>query len=79
MGNRRIEGIDTSNLGNVYREQGKLEEAGAHYQQALAIHREVGNRRDEGVVIGNLGLLCSDQGRLDEARERCEDALAIVP
>ena len=49
MGNRRIEGIDTSNLGNVNREQGKLEEAegktasaSRRYQTAFVLlHRAI--------------------------------------
>src|SRR4029453_11799979 len=49
----RQQGIVLSNLGNCRFTQGRMAEARAHYEAALAIHREVGNRRREGVVLDN--------------------------
>ena len=64
-------------LGEALRHLGRTDEAKAHYEQALAIHREVGNRSSEGSVLGNLGYLHGIQGRMDEARSHYEQALAI--
>ena len=47
-GSRAGEGSAFGNLGAVYQNQGKFDQALAHYNQALAIHREVGNHRAEG-------------------------------
>ena len=55
-----------------------MPEALEHYQQALAIAREVGNRRDEGNVLGDLALLHHNQGRIPEALEHYQQALAIA-
>ncbi len=64
-------------LANAERLSGKMEQARGHFEEALAIHREVGDRRNEGKVLGNLGLLSLDQGRMAEACEHLEAALAI--
>jgi tetratricopeptide (TPR) repeat protein len=55
-------------LGGALDASGRGAEARAHYDAALAVHREVGNRRGEGIVLGSLGVLHADQGRMDEAR-----------
>ena len=57
---------------------GQMEEARAHFDAALAIHREMGNRGFEGVVLGNLAGLLQEQGRMNEARVHHEAALAIA-
>ncbi len=49
-----------------------------HYQQAIAIAREVGNRRSEGVTLGNLGWLRHEQARIPEAMEHYQQAIAIA-
>jgi len=49
-----------------------------HYQQALAIHREVGNHRGGAITLGNLALLHYQQGRISEALEHYHQALAIA-
>jgi protein O-GlcNAc transferase len=60
-------------LGNVLLNQGKLEQAGTHYQQAL--------RCDAGYVLAhnNLGNLLERLGRLDEAAASFRRALQLDP
>jgi hypothetical protein len=48
---------------------GRLEDAWAHTQAALALAREIGARRNEGWFLGNLGQLDHRAGRLDAARK----------
>ena len=74
----RTEGITLGNLGMFHHAQGRIPEALAHYQQALAIHREVGNRRSEGLTLGDLAILHREQGRVPETLEKFQQALAIV-
>jgi tetratricopeptide (TPR) repeat protein len=57
---------------------GRYSEALEHFQQAIAIAREVGNRRVEGMTLGNLAWLHRQQGRLPEALEYYQQALAIA-
>jgi tetratricopeptide (TPR) repeat protein len=72
------EGIVHGNLGNLHFGQGRIAEAEAHFEAAIAISREVGNRRGEGIFLGYLGNLHFAQGRNKEARTHYETALAIL-
>ncbi len=49
-----------------------------HFEQALAISREIGDRRSEGAHLGNLGLACADLGKNRKAIEYYQQALAIA-
>jgi tetratricopeptide (TPR) repeat protein len=72
--------LDTvNNLGALYREQGKLDEAEKMYQRAL-------EGREKALALGaehtstlstvnNLGLLYADQGKLGEAEKMYQRAL----
>ena len=57
LGDRVAEGEALNNLGCLYHDQGRLDEARSAYEEALAMHREVGNRRFEGYALGDLGRL----------------------
>jgi tetratricopeptide (TPR) repeat protein len=65
-------------LGDLYVDQGKLDEAEEMYLRALA-GSEKALGRDHTLTLGtvnNLGLLYVNQGRLDEAEKMCQRALA---
>ena len=68
-GDRRGEGVTLGNLGIVYRQQGRWEEAIEMYQQVLAIFRALGDRHGEGVTLMSLGVVYGQQGRWEEAIE----------
>jgi tetratricopeptide (TPR) repeat protein len=53
---QRDEGAFLGNLGLAYSDLGQIEKAIEHYQQALAIHREIGYRQGEASQLGNLGI-----------------------
>ena len=67
LGDRRFEGTVLTNLGLHHGWLGRPQEQRAHFEQALAIHREVGNRWSEGHVLHNLGVLHLLKGRPEEA------------
>jgi predicted ATPase/class 3 adenylate cyclase/Tfp pilus assembly protein PilF len=75
--NRAVRAVLFSNLANLQMEQGRMAEAQASYDAALALYRETGNRAAEGIALGNLGTLHHDLGQLDDARKAYEGALAI--
>jgi len=75
---RRDEGAHMGHLGNAYSDLGQVETAIDHYQQALAIHREIGGRKAEGSDLGNLGLAYSDLGQVEKAIDHHQQALAIA-
>ncbi|KAJ0348322.1 hypothetical protein COL154_013762, partial [Colletotrichum chrysophilum] len=57
------------NLGNLYKDQGRLKEAEAMYERALqGKEKALGpDHTSTLATVGNLGNLYSDQGRLKEA------------
>jgi tetratricopeptide (TPR) repeat protein len=60
-----------NNLGNLYRDQGKLNEAEDMHQHALSGYEKAlgPDHTDTLRSVGNFGLLYSDQGKLKEAEE----------
>jgi tetratricopeptide (TPR) repeat protein len=62
-----------SNLGNVLKEQEKLDEALACFQRALIL------KPDDALIHYNLGNTFKDQGKLDEAVASFQQALALKP
>src|SRR5262245_21739466 len=50
----------------------------AHYEEALAIHRELGDRRFQGLWFLSLADLNHEEGRMEEARALFERALAFA-
>ncbi|KAK5202314.1 hypothetical protein LTR41_011941 [Exophiala xenobiotica] len=73
-----VDAVDGNNLGALYRDQGKLEDAEKVYQRALA-----GYEKALGVdhtltldTVHNLGNLYLDQAKLEEAEKMYQRALA---
>jgi predicted ATPase/serine/threonine protein kinase/Tfp pilus assembly protein PilF len=64
-------------LGSAESKTGDMTEARAHFEEALAISRQVGDRRSEGVALAYLGALHDDQGRIVEACEHHQEALRV--
>lgn len=62
-----------TNLGNALKARGKLEEAAASYERALAL------KPDYAEAHFNLGNVFRDQGRLDAALVNYERSLALKP
>ena len=66
-----------SSLGNLYANQGKLEEAEKMYQRALQGKEKAWGPEHTStlVTVNNLGNLYADQGKLDEAEKMYQRAL----
>ena len=60
-------------MGNVLKDQGKLDEAIAFYNKALSL------KPGYTEAYNNMGNVLKDQGKLDEAIEACNKALTIRP
>src|SRR6516164_5953875 len=73
IGSTDLLGIIANNLGNVLKEQGKLDEAVAQYRQALAVNPNYVE------AYNNLGNALKQQGKLDEAVAQYQRALALRP
>ncbi len=59
------------------RQQGRMDDARARYEQALALVRRAGDRWMEGRVLGHLGGLSQEIGAVDASRQFYERALGI--
>ena len=67
LGERDFEAAALNSLGIALSQVGRVEEAIAVDQEAVAIFREIGDRRYEGTALGNLGNALGEVGRLEEA------------
>ena len=68
-----------NNLADLYRNQGKYEQAEPLAQRALAINERVlgAEHPDTATSLNNLALLYRDQGKDEEAEPLSQRALAI--
>lgn len=66
-----------NNLGNVYHDLHRLDEASHHLEQALATRRELGDEAGEASSLNNLGGVYRLMGRHDEAIASLLRSLAI--
>lgn len=74
----RLQEMDISNnLGVVYADLGRKEEARTYLEQALSISRELDDRGRESIILNKLGMVYADLGMTEEARENLEQALGI--
>ncbi len=65
------------NIGVVYGQTGRLEEALKAYQDTIAIHTEIGHRLGEANDLGNIGNVYLHLVPLEEALKPLQDALRI--
>jgi tetratricopeptide (TPR) repeat protein len=72
-----------NNLGLLYHDQNRMDDARQAYEEALNIRRELARKNPEtylpdmAMTLNNLGVLHHDQNRMDEARQAYEEALSI--
>jgi len=65
------------NIGNIYHNLGKPDEALEYYQQALEINRKLGYEQGTAHNLNNTGTLYNELGKHDEALKCQEEALEI--
>ena len=65
------------NIGLIYIDLGKPDEALKYLKDALAIDRKIGYEQGIANDLGNIGVIYSDLGKPDEALKYLKDALAI--
>jgi hypothetical protein len=73
----RLEAVALGNLGVVRHGEGRLEDARALFEQALALHRRTGDRAMEANNRVNLGSVLVAAGRLDEAEPHLREGLVL--
>ena len=66
-----------TNLGNIYRTQGRFGDADTAFSSALQIDRENGYKAGEAVNLNNLALVLLDRGKEVEALKGFQSALSV--
>jgi len=66
-----------SNIGSIYHNLGKPDEALEYYQQALEVNRKLGYEQGAAHNLNNIGTLYNELGIHDEALKCQEEALEI--
>ncbi|HSE19560.1 MAG TPA: tetratricopeptide repeat protein, partial [Pyrinomonadaceae bacterium] len=74
-----LEAALLNNLGNVHHALGNKETAHEHYEQALAMARELKDTKVESQILFNLGSYYTDVGRPLDALAAFERYLSILP
>ncbi len=69
--------VALGNIGNIYHNQGKPDEALEYYQQALEINKKLGYEQGIAHNLSNIGTVYNDLGKHDEALKFQEEALEI--
>jgi predicted ATPase len=71
-------GLARSRLGWAHYLRGRVPEAVASFEAALASFRGVGDRRREALALADRAIVAQDHGRIEEARLSYEQALAVL-
>ena len=69
--------VALGNIGNIYHNLGKPDEALEYYQQALEINKKLGYEQGIAHNLSNIGTVYNDLGKHDEALKFQEEALEI--
>jgi len=69
--------VALGNIGNIYHNLGKPDEALEYYQQALEINKKLGYEQGIAHNLSNIGTIYNELGEHDEALRRQEEALEI--
>jgi tetratricopeptide (TPR) repeat protein len=77
LGNQSSKGYALNYKGNIYKHQGRWEEAEQAYQQGLKISRDLNDRTNEVACLINLGGLYLQQKRFTKAEDVLQQSLEI--
>lgn len=69
------DGVALHTLGVLYAAQGKLEQAQAVHERALALARAQGNQIQLAGVLNTLGVLCTQRGKIAEAERYYRESI----
>jgi tetratricopeptide (TPR) repeat protein len=69
MGDRQAEALAVFSLGQVAWSQGRYEQAGLRFRDALALYRETGDVYGEASALHGLGLVALQEGRYEDASD----------
>ncbi|TFG82948.1 MAG: diguanylate cyclase [Spirochaetales bacterium] len=76
-GDESLEAAALNNTGEIFRKQGRYEDAITYYDHALETIGNAGYPGSAGIYIGNRGMAHHSAGRLDQALKDYDEAAAI--
>jgi tetratricopeptide (TPR) repeat protein/transcriptional regulator with XRE-family HTH domain len=76
-GDRAAEATALTQIGAIYWEQSRLQQASDHYRQALALFRAEGDRAGEAQALAGIGASETGLGRYEQAGRHQQEAAAI--
>lgn len=68
-----------SEMGQISRLKGDLQQSLNYYSRSLGLVREIGNKSSEAAMLGNIAGIFSDRGDLDKALDYYRQDLSIEP
>jgi tetratricopeptide (TPR) repeat protein/transcriptional regulator with XRE-family HTH domain len=77
-GDSAAEATALGNLGYVFLQQGRYQQAASHLRQAVTLFRQAGDRSGEAMALGNLAVIDRRRGRYLLAAERQSQALTLT-
>ncbi|NJL80786.1 MAG: tetratricopeptide repeat protein [Richelia sp. SM2_1_7] len=76
--NKRVEGVTLSNLGQIYANQGKYEQAITTFQTSLKISSAINDISSQASTLINLGSTYHFLGQRDKAIENYQQSLKLA-
>ncbi len=76
-GMKAEEAIMLCNIGNYYRDSGKINDAIQFMSQALDIHRQIGHKYSIALDLENIGLVYLNQNQYDKSEQYLLEAEAL--
>jgi tetratricopeptide (TPR) repeat protein len=77
LGDKKGISESLNNLGNLYKNQGKIEEAEKLYLESLEIKRSLVDKKGISNSLNSLGILYKDQGKIEDAEKLYLESLEI--
>jgi tetratricopeptide (TPR) repeat protein len=78
LGDRRNECKIESQLGSLLADDGRLDEALAHFERVAAVARAIGDPQAEGLALAMMGELRRSLGRADDALHFFHEAVPLL-
>ncbi len=78
LGDRRGEGVILTNLGGLFLDQDRPEEALEYYRRALTVYEAIGYIEGKMVTLGDLGAVYNNLGYVDAAIQALQEAVLLA-
>ena len=67
-----------TNLGNIYRQRGELDQAEEFHQRAIPLYKQIDNSHGVAKSLNNLGIVHWQRGELDQTEDYYQRSLTLA-